>query len=207
MATTTKNVDWCLLALEEDSADLAAPEEMTRADVLEAMNEIYQNDIAEKMGLIKSASIVITSGVGSLPSDWVKAHRIYDGDAPDDNPLEQIFDIDERVESTADTTQYMLPDDDNIWVFGITPTTGIKAYYIYAPAALTESPSTTPVLKAKFHRKIFPAYIRQVYAMNNGMKAKEFEMGRLVESILNDIENEYTTGKRDAEQDTIKGEW
>lgn len=211
LATTKQIIDWMLRGVGISQEELDSPDEsiMSREYALSLINELRKGPIAEAIGNIKSAALVITDGIATLPSDWVKPHRVYDGDAPDQEPLEQIFDIEDKVADDDATSQYMLPDNSTMWIFGKTPEYGIKAYYIYFPESdLTDDNNSSPVeLKAKFHRDIFVAYARKIDAINNNDPDTEAEQGALVEALLKEIKMEYSIGKRDEAIQKIDVEW
>ncbi len=211
--TADEIINQCLKAIgEEDPAD---PVGMTRADVLVFINQIYQGPIARRLKLLKShsydgsdAAHTITAGVGTLPSDFLMPSRVYDGDAPEDKPLEQIFDIEDKVANTSDPSQYMLPNMSEIWIFGTTPTKEIKMYYYFEPAALTDSASSSPsYLKKEFHVKPFVKAIQGVYSSRNSDYGDEIDLEVFLQDILNEIEDAHTWSMVDDAPKTIKAVW
>lgn len=215
MATTDVIIDQCLLGVGEDMDSLAAPVFMTRLDVITFINLIYQGPIARRLRLLKSYSYdgsdadhTITAGVGVLPSDFIAPSRIYDGDAPDDRPLTQIFDINDKVADTDATSQYMLPNMSEIWIFGTTPTDEIKMYHYFEPTALTDSASSSPTyLKKEFHLKPFVKAIQGVYSTRNSDYGDEIDLEVFLQDILGEIEDAHTYGMRDNSPKTIKVVW
>lgn len=212
MATTDKIIDYCLKGIGEDTT---APVEMTRAEVLEIINQLYQNDIGKRLNSLASfsydasdAAHTITAGVGALPTDFLSMANIYDGDAPTNAPLTQIFSIEDKVENTALCSQYMLPDLINIWLFGQTPTNTIKMYYDAKPALLTDSSSSSPTnLKPEFHIDIFVAKIKQVYAMRQNNTYDAMDMLALIADYLEQIEYAHSAEKRDDTTPRIIDVW
>ena len=198
MATTDVIIDRCLKGIGEEDPD--NPVEMTRAEVLDFINEVYQGPIARRLRLLTSytydasdADHTITAGVGTLPSDFLEPSRVYDGDAPDEEPLDQIFDIKDKVDDTDDTSQYMLPNMSEIWVFGTTPTNDIKLYYYFEPTALTDSSASTPTyLKKEFHIKPFEILIKRIYEFRNSNNQDVFDMETYMQDILTEIEDAHS---------------
>jgi hypothetical protein len=92
-------IDKCLMSIGEP--DPASPTGMTRVECLELINCAYQVEMGQKLHNIATysydssdAAHTITAGIGTLPTDFLAMERAYDGDAADDTPLQQIFDID-----------------------------------------------------------------------------------------------------------------
>lgn len=196
MATTQDIISKCLTQLGEKTP--LTPTRMTRADVLFYINLEWRGRIAEAIRDITFANLTFTSGIATLPTDWLKPERIYDGDAPTGTLLERIFDIGERVGDTEKTTQYYLPDSANIWIFGKTPTTGIKAYYVKKPAALTDSALSTPTaLKEEYHIDIFVARIKEVYADRKNNYDDAMDYRAKFEDYLEMIRKAHKDSKED----------
>lgn len=201
--TTDKIIDQCLLGLGEQ--DTTSPTAMTRVQVLEVINQLYQNDIGRRLKCLASysydasdAAHTITTGVGALPSDFLLPAQVYDGDAPDNDPLEQIFRIEDKVADTDDTSQYMIPDNEHIWLFGQTPTDTPKMYYYRMPIALTDSALSSPVdLKSEYHVDIFVARCKEIYAMWMNNTYDMIDMKSLVLDYLKEIEYAHGFGKAD----------
>lgn len=212
---TAKIIDYCLRGLGETTETLTNPQEMTRAEVLEIINQLYQNDIGKRLNSLASfsydasdAAHTITAGVGTLPTDFLSMANIYDGDAPTNAPLTQIFSIEDKVASAAEVSQYMLPDNANIWINGITPTNTIKAYYHAMPAALTDSSASTPTaLKSEFHIDVFVAKVKQVYAMRQNNTYDAMDMLALIADYLEQIEYAHSAEKRDDTTPRIIDVW
>ncbi len=213
--TTDEIINQCLKAIGEDETTLAAPTQMSREDVLSIINEVYQGPIARRLRLLKSysydasdAAHTITAGIGTLPSDFLAPSRVYDGDAPDELPLTQITDINDKVADTDTTSRYMLPNMSEIWIFGTTPTNTIKMYYYFEPAALTDSASSSPTyLKKEFHLKPFVKAVQGVYSTRNSDYGDEIDLEIFLQDILNEIEDAHTYGMRDDTPKTIKVAW
>jgi len=205
MATTDKIIDQCLKGIGEDTV---APVEMTRVEVLEIINQLYQNDIGKRVKSLASfsydasdAAHTITAGVGPLPTDFLAMAQIYDGEANTNAPLWQITKIEEKVADTAATSQYMLPDNANLWIFGQTPTNTVKMYYYSKPVALTDASSSSPLsLKSEFHVDIFVARTKEVYAMRQNNTYDMMDMKVLVLDLLDQIKAAHGAEKQD---DTI----
>jgi len=216
LATTDVIIDHCLRAIAEE--DTTSPVEMTRVQILELINSLYQYEIGERLRSIAAysydssdAAHTITAGVGTLPTDFLKPAQVYDGDAPTDAPLTQIFDIEDKVANTAITSQYMLPDNANLWIFGQTPTNTVKMYYHKKPVALTDSASSSPTeLKNKFHigpQGVFEAMIKTELAKNQNSTYDMMDMASLLADLLDEIEYAHTAGKRDDSMQTIIDVW
>lgn len=197
MATSDVIIDYCLKGIGETDVD--APVEMTRAEVLEIINKLYQNDIAERVKSEASYSYdasdsdhTITSGVGTMPSDCLDVIGFYDGDIPTNKPLDLVTDLDNLGATTAPTNQYYRPNQNQFWIRGITPTNTIKLYYVQQPTALADSSSSSPtILKAKFHIDIFVAEVKRVYAMRQNNTYDALDMQALVLDYLNMIAKEH----------------
>lgn len=202
---TASIINQCLLAIGEDAGTLAAPLSMSRADILTIINQVYQGPIARRLRLLKSysydasdAAHTITAGVGTLPTDFLAPSRVYDGDAPDDRPLTQITDIGYKVADDDTTSQYMLPNMSEIWIFGTTPTNEIKMYHYFEFVALTDSASSSPsYLKKEFHQKPFVKATQGVYATRQSDYGDEIDMEIFLKDILDEIEDAHTSGMRD----------
>ena len=200
----------CLKAIGED--DPLAPVEMTRVECLQLINLFYQNEIGERLKNLLSytydasdAAHTITSGIGTLPSDFLLPSRAYDGDAETDDPLEQIFDIENKVADTDTTSQYMIPNTTQLWIFGITPTNTIKFYYYNKPTALTDSAASSPTaLKEKFHLDPFVVHIKETYAMRNNDLADMLDLKTLKLDILDAIEKAHSVEKHDDSTTVIR---
>jgi hypothetical protein len=215
MATTDKIIDACLLAIGED---LTNPVEYSRADVLVLINHLYQHDIGRRLRTLGSyvydasdTAHTIAAGVGTLPADFLLPAQVYDGDAPGDRPIKQIFDIADKVEDGAATSQYMLVSQTEFWIFGKNPAKTIKMYYYVKPAALADSASSSPAaLTETYHigpKGIFEAAIKAEYAKRQNNTYDMLDMLALIEDLLNEIETAHSSGKKDDSLDTIKMVW
>ena len=211
MPTTDVIIDYALRALGE--YDLAAPQQMTRADMLALFNSFYQGEIGKRLKTLavhsydgSDAAHTITAGVGTLPEDFLQPAQVYDGDAPDNEPLQQIFDIEDKVPDDADCSQYMLPDLTHIWLFGQTPANTIKLYYYAKPEALTDSSSSSPsALKEEFHLDVFAAKSKEAYEYRNGNYYDALgTLKAYVVGLLDEIEKAHTVGTRDDNGRLIK---
>lgn len=213
MATADKIIDYCLKGIGE--MDVDAPVEMTRAETLEIINQLYQNDVAKRLNAIAAhsydgsdAAHTITNGVGLLPGDFLRVYRVYDGDANSHSPLMQIFSIEDKVADTAACTQYLLPNLTHIWIFGQTPSSTIKLYYLPRPAVLTDSSDSSPsALKPEFHLDIFVARVKEIYAMRLNNTYDALDMKALQVDLLNQIEHAHSTEKRDESDQIVRIVW
>lgn len=207
--TTDKIIDACLRGIGETNT--AYPVEMTRAEALDLINAMYQNDIGKRVKNLAFFSYdssdgdhTITAGVGPLPSDFLLPSRVYAGDAPGREPLDQIFDISEKVADDAVCSQFMLPNNSEIWIFGTTPANTVKLYYYRKPAVLADSASSSPAdLKEEFHRDIFVARAKEVYAENTNNTDDMIDQRAKIEDLLNSIERAHSIEKQDDEPATI----
>ena len=196
-------INHCLKAIGED--DPVAPVEMTRVECLQLINLFYQNEIGERLKNLLSYTYdasdgahTITLGIGTLPSDFLLPSRVYDGDAETDDPLEQIFDIENKVTDTDTTSQYMIPNTTQLWIFGTTPTNTIKLYYYVKPTALTDSAASSPTaLKEKFHLDPFMIHIKETMAIRNDYLKDMFDLKSLKLDILDAIEKAHSVEKHD----------
>lgn len=207
---TKEIIDRCLRAIGEKDPD--NPVEMTRPEVLSLINEFYQNEIGELLRNMTSivydgsdADHSITAGAGLLPSDFLLPARVYDGDAPKNKPLEQIFDIDNRESDTSKTSQYMIPNTTEIWIFGKTPTNTIKMYYYAKPEPLEDDSSSSPTaLKDKFHVDPFMIHVKEEYALRNNDLADLFDLKALKLDILDAIKKAHKTEKKDDRHSRVR---
>lgn len=207
---TKSIIDKCLLSIGEPYP--ATPIDLTRAECLELINYAYQVEIGEKLNILKmqeydgsDAARTITAGVGSLPADFLAVDRVYDGDPDSVKPLEQIFDVEDKVRDDATTTQYMIPSETQFWIFGLTPTNNVRMYYRSKPAALVDNEASIPVhLKEKYHLQAFTCFIKMIYADRmdnfNDYLSKKAEWL----DILDAIEVDQRSGRRDKEPARIK---
>jgi hypothetical protein len=211
--TVDEIISQCLKAIGED--DPTAPVEMTRVECLTLINQLYRNDIAKRLKNLATysydasdAAHTITAGVGTLPSDYMTPSRVYDGDAPTNEPLTQIFDIEDKVAATDATSQYMVPSTTQIWIFGSTPTNMLKLYYYSKPDVLIDSSASSPTaLKEEFHVDPFVVHIKETYAIRNNDLADMFDLKALKLDILKAIEEAHGIEKADSEPPYIKVEW
>lgn len=207
--TTDEIINQCLKDIGEE--DPANPVEMTREDCLRHIDLFYRNHIGKRLRLLTTYSYdasdadhTITAGIGPLPTDFLAPSRAYDGD----NRLKQIFDIDDKVSDTDPTSQYMLPDISNIWIFGTTPTGTVKLYYYRKPAALTDSSSSSPSeLKEEFHVEPFMRLIKKIYDSRNHDNDDVFDMEAYCQDYLNAIENAHRIEQMDDSPQTIEVVW
>jgi hypothetical protein len=201
-------ISQCLLSIGEDSSTLAAPVLMTRADILAYMNILYQNRIGRVLKRLtlysydgSDAGHTITAGVGTLPTDFLEAYRMYDGTIDDGTLLEQIYDLHSKVEDDADTSQYIIVNNTTFWIYGQTPTTGIEFYYYAKPTALTDSSASSPTaLKEEFHVMPFVYEIKKLYALRNDEAGDAYDLEVILEATIRDIEfahnvNDYQPDK------------
>ena len=212
MATADTIIDSCLEAIGESNT--TTPVLMSRAKVLALCNSIYI-DVMKRVKALASyvydssdAGHTITAGVGTLPSDYLMMHRVYDGDAVDQTSLQWIRSIDDKVDDDADTSQFMVPDLQTLWIFGQTPTNDIKIYYYKKPTALTDANTSTPtLLDEKFHigvKGIFEAGVKAEYAKRDNSTYDQLDMLALYEDLLNEIEAYHNRGKIDDEINVIR---
>lgn len=194
-------IDKCLRGIKEP--DPAHPTKMTRAEVLEEIDILYRNQISKRMQELavfeydaSDAAHTLTLGVGSLPTDFLAPHRVYDGDPADDDStlLEPIFDIEDKVADDAATSQYMIAGKTALWVFGVSPTNTIKMYYIKQASALADSDANSPAfLNEEFHIDVFVTHIQAVFA-NRKRRYSDYLMKRAeLEDILDAIEMAHDT--------------
>ncbi len=210
--TTDVIIDQCLKAIGE--ADVDAPVEFSRAEVLALINQLYQNDIGKRLKLLATytydssdAAHTITAGVGTLPSDFLLPAQCYDGDAPAQLPLTQIRTIDDKVADDANCRQYMIPNISTLWLFGKTPTNTVKLYYYQKPAALTDSSGSSPTeLKDLFHigtKGIFAYAVKAELAKNQNNTYDMMDMLATVEDLLNEIQFAHGAGNKDNSPESI----
>ncbi len=208
MATVDQIIDACILAIGDE---IAEPTEMSRVQILALINQCYQYDIGPLLKTLTSATITPTAGIGALPTDYLKVARVYDGVPNTNDPLIQISKIDDKVLDTDPTTQFMLPDNANIWIFGTTPTNTIKMYYYKLPTAVTDSSASTPSdLNAAYHigvKGIFEAYVKAEYAKRMNNTYDQLDEIAMYSDLLNEIEDVHGRGKRDDTLPTITMEW
>jgi len=194
-------IDNCLREIGE--ADPATPVELTRAECLDFVNHCYQELIGPRLNKQTSATLTVTAGVASVPADYLAPVRLYDGTTL----LEQIFDIDDKVEDTDDTSQFWVPNETQIYLFGITPAGTVTLYYKAKPTAVTDSTDSTPTdLKARYHigpLSPFVVYIKSVIAGRRGDDSFAFKAELM--DILDDIETEHSQGRSDNEPLLTKG--
>ena len=194
---TASIIDQCLRGIGEETP--AAPVGMTRADCLSFINLFYQNHIGKRLKALATYSYdasdtahTLTAGVATLPSDFLAPVRVYDGDTPANDPLDQIYDIEDKVSDTSSASQFMIPDLATLWVFGKTPTNPIKLYYYKKPAALTDSAGSTPTaLKEEFHLEPFVKVVQKIYATRNGDYGDEINLELFFQDILDSIERAH----------------
>jgi hypothetical protein len=206
-------IDFCLKGLDE--ADVTDPQQMTRADVLTLINLFYQNNIGKRLKILapysydgSDAAHTITNGVGTLPSDFLAPSYIYDGDAPDQEPLTRITRIEDKIANDDDTSQYMLPDKNTLWIFGQTPTNEIKLYYYKKPTALTDSESSEPVyLKEEFHLAPFEKLIKDALAFRRTELADALDLETWGLDILDAIESAHAAEMLNDGPESIEADW
>jgi hypothetical protein len=113
--------------------------------------------LAKEMNILTSATPTFTAGVASLPADFVAPKAVYDGTTL----LDEIDDILDKVADTDATSQFFIPNNSQIQVFGITPTGTVTLWYYASPATLTgtDTPTELPIV---FHDKIW-LYVKAQY--------------------------------------------
>ncbi|MEW6171856.1 MAG: hypothetical protein AB1510_02135 [Bacillota bacterium] len=185
----------CLRAIGE--ADPNNPVELSRADCLALVNYAYQEIMGLLLNIQKSTTLTVTAGKASLPSDYLAPVRVYDSTTWP--PLKQIFDIADKVDDNAATEQYWIPNEMEIYFYGITPTNAPTLYYKAKPAAIADSAGSSPTaLKGKYHKR-FATYIKMVMAERRDSMNTYFAMQGEWLDILDEIEEKHKGGRRDNE--------
>ena len=134
------------------------PTEISAAVMVLLINDAIR-DLAPDLNIIKSATPTFTAGVASLPADFISPVAVYDGDVQ----LYEIHSITEKLADTATTSQYYIPNNTQIQIFGTTPTGTVTLWYQAYPAALSadaDIPSEVPV---KYHPAIAEVYVKAKY--------------------------------------------
>ena len=206
-------IDYCLRGIGESDPD--SPVNMARAVCLAHINHAYQEIIGPLLNKTATysydesdAAHTITNGVATLPTDCLRILRIYDGDPDDGTLLEQITDIEDKVDDDDEMQQYYLPSETQIWFFGQTEDDTVKLYYLQKPTAVTDASASTPSdLKTRFHWSAFTTYIRMVYAREQNENSTHDRMMLLWMDILDDIKRAHTTGRADEEPRVKKAVW
>lgn len=132
-------------------------------------------DLASELSIIKSAALSFVGGVASLPSDFFSPEACYHGTAP----MKQLNKINQgRVADNADTSQFFIPDNSNINIYGKTPSNTVTLWYKSYPDELTGDSAAPTELPERFH-----AYIPTVWvpAMNDLRRGQIYNYGKRLE--------------------------
>ena len=144
----------------DDDAD--NPTEITLTDMKALINDGLEA-LGAELNIIKSATLTFTSGVASLPSDFIAPEACYD----DDELLDQIEDITLKVDATDTTSQFFIPNNTQLYIYGTTPTGTVTLWYKARPTALSADADTPTNLPKEFHRYIPEVYVKAIHALRN----------------------------------------
>lgn len=100
----------CWWAIDDNPT---TPKEIDTTTMGLLINEAI-NDLTENLYLAKSATVSFTSGVGNLPADFYRPLELKFNDTV----LEQIRSIGDAVTGDGPTTQFYIPDNATIRVYG-----------------------------------------------------------------------------------------
>jgi hypothetical protein len=119
--------------------------------------------VANNLNIVKSATPAFVAGVASLPSDFIKPVAVYD----DTKKLYEIRSIEDKAEDTADATQYYIPNNSQLYIFGLTPTGTVKLWYKGYPDELSLDADIPSEIPSRYHYAIPEIFVKAKYNLRN----------------------------------------
>lgn len=172
--------------------DTPANPQLIDNDLMEELINGFLKKLGDVMYIERAAQLTITDGVAELPGDFISANAVYHGT----QALKRISRIQDKADDTAVTSQYYIPNNTEIYVFGKTPIEDVTLYYYAYPAELTEDSDVPSELPLMFH-SVFEMYIKTWYAFQTGDIANYATLTALIEQrIIPEIEHVCSRDKR-----------
>lgn len=131
----------------------------------EYINDAVQ-DLAESLNIVKSANLTFSSGSAWLPDDFVSSIKAWDGT----KELKRLHSLNDKTvtDDTTDASEYFLPNDGTIRIYGTNLTGTFKLEYKSAPDLLVNDNDTPELIPARYHHFIPEIYVKAQYALKNG---------------------------------------
>ncbi|MCL6612724.1 MAG: hypothetical protein K6T66_14405 [Peptococcaceae bacterium] len=168
------------------------PIEIDDALMGEYINEAVQ-DLAESLGVVKSANLSFSNGAAWLPDDCLEAIQAFDGTAE----LKRIHSIRERTAADdADTAagEYFIPNDGTIRIYGRKLSGAFTLYYKPFPDQLVNDNDTPELIPARYRHFIPEIYVKAQHALKNG----RVNTYRVFMSLWEDIRREIAASQQAA---------
>lgn len=174
------------------------PTEISATVMAQLVNDAIR-DLAPSLNIVKSATPTFTSGVASLPADFISPVSVYDGTTL----LHEIHSVTDKVADTAATSQYFIPNNTEIDIFGITPTGTVTLWYKGSPTALSADADIPSEVPLKFHPAIAEIYVKAKYYAKLGRNYDAASLMNEWEALKKEV-NGYTNHDRKADGDLIQ---
>jgi len=131
----------------------------------EYINDAVQ-DLADSLHIVKSANLSFSGGAAWLPDDFIAPVKAWDGDR-ELKRLHSLFDK-TVIDDTTDASEYFLPNDGTIRIYGTNLTGTFKLEYKATPDQLSNDNDTPELIPARYHHFIPDVYVKAQYALKNG---------------------------------------
>lgn len=143
-------------AIEDDPT---TPSEITDAEMGVLINQGLA-DLAGALNINKSATITLTSNVGTLPTDMYEPVRVEDANS---RAISQIEDINDK----GDYAQcWIINSSTSMTVYPVTTAVAsVTMYYKAYPAALAEATSVPTDIPAEYHHYLADVWVKAHYAL------------------------------------------
>ena len=160
----------------------SSPTEITAATLLLMINEGIQ-ELSPYLNIIKSATLTFVAGVATLPTDFISPIAVYDEGVL----LREIKSIKSKVGDTATTSQFYIPNNTQINIFGITPTGTVTIWYTAYETALTTDATTPSNVPVQFHYALPEIYVKAKYYFKLNQNADYADLMRQWEQIKGQV--------------------
>ena len=131
------------------------PTEIPSAILTRLINEAIK-DISPKLNIVKSTTLTFTDGVASLPSDFLSVIEVLD----DDTHLMQIDDIRDRADTDGYATQFYIPNNTQIYIYGTTLQGTATLWYNAYEAVLNDDTDIPLNIPQELHSAIAEYYVK-----------------------------------------------
>ena len=140
----------------------SSPNKISATVMLGLINDAIR-DLGSKLNIVKSATLTFTTGVASLPSDFISPVAVYDGNVI----LSELRDIKYKVANDATTSQFYIPNNTEIHIFGQTPEDTVTLWYMSHETALALDADIPANIPVQFHYAIPEIYVKAKYCFKN----------------------------------------
>lgn len=173
------------------------PIEIDDALMGEYINEAVQ-DLADALHIVKSANLSFNNGSAWLPDDFLEPVKAWDGS----RELKRLYSLNDKTvtDDTTDASEYIIPNDGTIQIFGSHLTGTFKLEYIAAPDPLSNDNDTTELIPARYHHFIPEIYVKAQYSLKNGRTNTYRTYMSLWEDIRNEIASKQTVTSFEQEE-------